>query len=254
MAKKRVDAKTQRAQKEKREKIILGVLLAVLAIVAAIRVPGMLKSGSEGTSAATPTTSLPVTTSTVPGSTAGGSGLVGDQQYVPSDGQLAGLERLSGGNPFRLQPGESQTTGGATTSTTIKTSTSTTTTNPSGKAQEPYLSASLSVNGVPEEVNVRAQFPASSRFFVLVSAAAKSVKISIAGGSFANGVSTITLTKGKSVTLANTADGTRYEIKLLSTSKKAATTTATVSSTATTGSETPPLPTVAGLTTPTASG
>jgi hypothetical protein len=242
---KRVDAKTQKAQKEKREKIILGVLLAALAIVAAIRVPGMLKSGGSGvTTAATPTTSLPVMTSSGPGSTSGGSGLTGDQQYIPSDGQLAGLERLSGGNPFRVEPGASAATGAASSSSTsTSASTTGTSTNPSENLPQPYLSATLSVNDVREEVNVRAQFPASSPFFVLVSAAAKSVKISIAGGSLANGASSITIKKGESVTLANTADGTQFTIALISTSKKAATTTST-STSATSTSGSPPPPTV----------
>jgi hypothetical protein len=249
---KRVDAKTQKAQKEKREKIMLGVLLAVLAVVAAVRVPGMLKSGGSGaTTAATPTTSLPVMTGTGPGSTSGGLGLTGDQQYIPSDGQLAGLERLSGGNPFRVEPGASETNGAAAPTSTSSTATGTST-NPSENLLQPYLSATLSVNGVREEVNVRAQFPASSPFFVLASAAAKSVKITIAGGSLANGASSITIKKGESVTLANTADGTQFTITLISTSKKAATITSTSGSVTSTTSGSPPPPTVAGGTTPTA--
>ena len=42
-------------------------------------------------------------------------------------------------------------------------------------------------------------------------------KIGIAGGALASGAGTVTLRPGKPVTLVNTADGTRYELKLVST-------------------------------------
>ena len=43
-----------------------------------------------------------------------------------------------------------------------------------------------------------------------------SVKIGIAGGSFESGGATVTLQKNKPLTLMNTADGTRYVLRLIS--------------------------------------
>ncbi len=43
----------------------------------------------------------------------------------------------------------------------------------------------------------------------------KSVEIGIAGGEYASGGETITLALGKKLTLQNTADGSRYELELL---------------------------------------
>ena len=73
----------------------------------------------------------------------------------------------------------------------------------------------ISVNGESDNVRLGASFPVSSPTFKLVSLTAKGAKISIAGGSLANGAPTITLTTGKPLTLMNTADGTRYVLRLL---------------------------------------
>jgi hypothetical protein len=50
--------------------------------------------------------------------------------------------------------------------------------------------------------------------FVLVSLKKKQAKIGVAGGTFDDGA-TVTLTFGKKLTLANTATGVRYELKLV---------------------------------------
>jgi hypothetical protein len=54
----------------------------------------------------------------------------------------------------------------------------------------------------------------SDPIFKLVAATRKTAKIAIDGGSYASGEATITLKKGQPVTLANTADGTRYRLVL----------------------------------------
>jgi len=51
--------------------------------------------------------------------------------------------------------------------------------------------------------------------FSLVSLNESSAKIGIAGGSYESGAATVTLTKGKTVTLMNTADGSRYVLRLV---------------------------------------
>ncbi len=62
-----------------------------------------------------------------------------------------------------------------------------------------------------------ATFPAADPVFQLVSVTRTTAKVGISGGSLSTGTN-VTLTKGKKVTLMNTADGTRYELVLVSTS------------------------------------
>jgi hypothetical protein len=76
--------------------------------------------------------------------------------------------------------------------------------------------ATISINGESESVSLGAQFPASNPTFTLVSLTKTSAKIGIAGGSFESGGATITLQKNKPLTLMNTADGTRYILRLIS--------------------------------------
>jgi hypothetical protein len=89
------------------------------------------------------------------------------------------------------------------------------------------------VNGVSESVQSGAAFPAANPLFQLVSISATSAKISVVGGSYASGSPTVALKVGKSVTLQNTADGTRYTIQLMpqGTTATAATGSAAPSST-----------------------
>ena len=74
------------------------------------------------------------------------------------------------------------------------------------------------MNGVREEVAVGGEFPKDGPYFVLVAVGPSSARIGIAGGSYASGEQTATVGKGKTLVLQNTADGTRYEIKLVGTS------------------------------------
>ena len=75
--------------------------------------------------------------------------------------------------------------------------------------------ATITVNGVANQVSVGTSFPAASPVFTLVSLTPSAAKIGIAGGSYENGEATVTLAKGKTVTLMNTADGTRYVLRLV---------------------------------------
>ena len=77
--------------------------------------------------------------------------------------------------------------------------------------------AVIAVNGVESTVSVKGEFPTDVPVFVLVSVGKGVAKIAIAGGAFASGAPTITLTAGKTITLVNTADGVRYELKLVRT-------------------------------------
>jgi hypothetical protein len=78
--------------------------------------------------------------------------------------------------------------------------------------------ARISVNGVAEDVTLNATFPASSSIFRLVSLAGGSAQIAIVGGAYETGAKTVKLTKSKPLTLMNMAEGTRYELVLVSVS------------------------------------
>jgi hypothetical protein len=91
---------------------------------------------------------------------------------------------------------------------------------PAGQPAAPApTSAVIGVNGVLGSVSVGTDFPAASAtvstpLFHLVTLTEHTAKISIAGGSYADGTPTVTLVEGKPLTLENTADGTRYTLKL----------------------------------------
>jgi hypothetical protein len=86
----------------------------------------------------------------------------------------------------------------------------------------PFLSAVISVNETSGLVGVHTNFPTAAPLFHLLSLTKTTAKISVAGGSLASGAPTLTLHLDKPVTLANTADGTRYRLVLVSTSTKPA--------------------------------
>ena len=94
------------------------------------------------------------------------------------------------------------------------------TTKPASAATAPakVTTATITVNGLAGQVSVGASFPASSPVFTLVSLTPRAAKIGIAGGSYENGAATVTLAKGKTVTLMNTADGMRYVLRLVAVS------------------------------------
>src|SRR4029079_1940401 len=96
-------------------------------------------------------------------------------------------------------------------------------TQPPGSGSPPAkpTSALISVNGAGETVSVGAQFPASSPVFVLVSLKRSSARIAIAGCTLQGG-GAVTLKKGRPLTLMNTADGTRYVLRLVSVSTPSA--------------------------------
>ena len=71
------------------------------------------------------------------------------------------------------------------------------------------------MNGSSESVTSGSNFPAASPVFQLLSLTATTAKVSVVGGSYASGAATLTLKVNTSVTLVNTADGTRYTLLLL---------------------------------------
>jgi hypothetical protein len=173
---------------------------------------------------------------------ASSSGLVNsDPAPAASDGQLGNLDQFVAKDPFKQQlavtgstdassgssdsssgsgdggsTGKTPTPPSADGSAVPPTDTTSGPTAPTPPVADPTI-ATISVNGASQDVQAGGTFPksASQPFFRLVSLGPTSVKIGIAGGSLAGGDPTVTLAKGKKLTLMNTADGTKYVLQLL---------------------------------------
>jgi len=235
--------------KAKKQKIIAIGGSVVLLAVLAFEIPNTMKmlkqtsgQGSQSSSqpAATTTTTAstapaagtppadgsltpPSLSGSAPASTpASSSGLVNSDPAPPAaDGQLANLDKFTAKDPFKQQlavTGNTDTSSGSDgssgkTSTTpdgsVVPPTATTPSAPTPPPANPTI-ATISVNGANEDVQTDGTFPKAQPFFRLVSLGSSSVKIGIAGGSLAGGGQTVTLAKGKTLTLMNTADGTKF--------------------------------------------
>jgi hypothetical protein len=154
----------------------------------------------------------------------------------PNSGQLVSFSKFKSKDPFHQQisdcGAESSASGasGCGSSTTPASSKPASTQKPGSSSAPSSLvvtsgskqiavkakQATISVNGIAGAVTVGGSFPTSAPVFTLVSLTRTSAKIGIAGGSYENGAATVTLVKGKTVTLMNTADGARYTLRLLS--------------------------------------
>jgi hypothetical protein len=245
---KKIDPKAK-AKKQKIYAAVGGVLLLGLL---AFQVPRTMKmlhpANTSGTTASTPapapTTTGPIAAPSLGGgnvtavSSSGADGGLGnpDAAPVPQSGQLLAFGLFRTKDPFaqQLKLKCAGTTGGTCGTTTAPTGTSpatTTSTSPSpsgvsnGAPSRPVVparaaatTAVILVNGNSENVQAGGQFPKADPVFTLVSLTATTAKIGIAGGSLESGSQTVTLKKNKPVTLMNTADGTRYLLRLVSTS------------------------------------
>ncbi|MGH3071868.1 MAG: hypothetical protein ACRDNB_06310 [Gaiellaceae bacterium] len=249
MAAKRVDPLKAKAAKQK--KIAIGGAVLLLALLAyqgpktmkMLQGPQAIEPPAAATTTPAPSAEVPVVgAETTPGAAAPGAGTdlasVADSDAAPTpeQGQLATFERFASKDPFaqQAQPvpakqvptdpkddekadadkesedkpaGEDSGSDGGFTSG-----------DPAPpKPVENATATSISVNGVAEDVALEASFPKDEPTFVLVSVAedGKSVQIGIAGGEYATGGETMKLGLGKKLTLQNTADGSRYEVELL---------------------------------------
>ena len=247
---KKIDPKA----KAKRQKIYAGIGGVILLAVLAFQVPRTLKmmhpadaSSSSPPPAATPaSTPTPISAPSLSGGNAaaaaaapGGDGITDpDAVPPPQSGQLLAFGLFRSKDPFVQQlklngatgPTGAISSGGPTGASGPaaggsggsgvgggSTPTSPPASTPAAPAT-PLTTAVISVNGAPESVQVGGTFPTADPYFKLVSLTKKGAKISIAGGTLENGAPTVTLTKNKALTLMNTADGTRYVLRLVSVS------------------------------------
>jgi hypothetical protein len=221
---KKFDAKA----KAKRQKIILAVLGVLFLGVLAYEVPSLMKtmnkkppaSSPVATPAPTPTPVAPTpgAVAGIPVSTPGASLPDSDPAAQAGSGQLLSFDRFSSKDPFVQQANTAKAPAAPATPAAPPPPPPPP---PPAVSKQPgaakRTSAQISVNGETEQVNAGATFPAADPVFQLVSVTKTTAKVGISGGSLSTGT-TVTLTKGKKVTLMNTADGTRYELVLVSTS------------------------------------
>ncbi len=299
MARKKVDLKAVKAKKQKKFLVVGAVLFVALLAVSVPKTMKMLHPAPhkykhkhalaarrmQAQAAASGAAALPSVP--VPSTPTGNAVLTAQLAPAAREGQLSALSAtFNSKDPFRqlIDEDASSSAGAETTppakpDATLKvvpsskpaatepaTPTATApTTAPAAAAPEvhkvvlPFLSAVISVNGVRQGVDVKVDFPADAPLFHLVSLTKRTAKISVSGGSLANGKATLTLRRGQPLTLVNTADGTRYRLVLVSTSSSAAATppadeaSGTAAQT-TTPTTTTPAPTAETTTTPTIGG
>jgi len=236
--------------KEKKQKIIAAVGGVLLLGLLAFQVPRTMKMLNQSATPPPPPATAPSTVPTDPsvlptpgavgegaGPTASGGGTLVDSDLQPTaaSGQLEAFGRFSSKDPFVEQIQEPGSGGGGDSGSGSSSSSSGGSKQPSesgdggvvGKPSAPSGgggskpsaaagSALISVNGTEETVAVGGDFPKDSPVFTLVKLVGGEARIAIAGGALASGSPTTTLRKGKTLTLVNTADGTRYELKLVS--------------------------------------
>lgn len=226
MAAKKVDAKA----KAKRQKIILAVLGVVFLAVLAWQVPSVLKimnkkppvAATTPPAAPVPGTPVPPVSGTpVAATPTPGAGLTdSDPAAQAAGGQLVTFDRFSSKDPFQQQARIVASTSSAPADPKVGVASG----DPSSSSKPPPpppapapTSAQISVNGSSETVSKGGTFPQSDPVFVLVSVSRTTAQVAISGGSLDSGGATLTLRKGKKLTLENTVDSARYVLLLVST-------------------------------------
>jgi hypothetical protein len=234
MARRHVDPLKAKQKKQKIVAGVLGLLFVGLLVFQVPRVMKQLHPPAPEHSASTTPTPAPVTgTPSLAAPTLRGAEQPAAGSSDPSlaaagvpvqDGQLASFSRFASKDPFAQQLSE---TGGSSSGSSAGSGSSGTGSGASapasGGTKQPASGiAVISVNGTLYSVPVGTDFPQASAtdqslvpVFHLVSLTAHTAKISIVGGSYSSGTPTVTLQEKKTVTLMNTADGTRYKITLM---------------------------------------
>ena len=270
MANKRVDSLKA---KQKKQKIVAAVLGVLFLGVAAFQGPKLWKqlhptasqarpSYNETTTATAGTPSLAAPSlsgNQSPAAPSSSDSLASTPAPKVADGQLSSFSLFASKDPFAQQlsdsPTGSSSSSSGSSSGRAKSSSGggggssgggSSSSGGSASAPKPGT-AVISVNGTLYSVAVGNDFPDASStdpsiqpLFHLVSVTAHTAKISIVGGSYANGAPTVTLQENKPVTLMNTADGTRYKLILKPVGTPVAAPAAPTSTTSTTVTVPPP--------------
>jgi hypothetical protein len=222
--------------KQKKQKILLGVLGVVFVGLIAFEAPKVMKklhpAPPTRPSSSASTTAAPAGTPTLAAPTLGGAqqpsatttdatGSLAAAATTVQDGQLASFSRFVSKDPFTQQLSDTASSSPSSAPSGGSSSGSGGSSAPPPSSAPAPGSAVISVNGTLYTVATSTDFPQPTSadaslvpIFHLVSVTAHTAKISIAGGSYATGAQTVTLRENKPVTLMNTADGTRYTLIL----------------------------------------
>lgn len=220
MARKPQDRAREKARKQKIILACLGVVFVLLVVIQGPKTLKLLNGTPAAPVVAGPTTTTTPAVSATPPSVVAvpPSALVSAVQPTVDAGQLREFSHFASKDPFASQAPTPSTTSTTATSTTP---TSTTQKAPPAPPSPPPTSAVISLNGDLMSVTVNTDFPTSGTVFSrigslfhLESLTKTAAKVTIVGGSYADGAPALTLTLGKPVTLQNTADGTRYTLVL----------------------------------------
>jgi hypothetical protein len=225
------------AKDRKMKKVAIG-LSVVLALVLAFEVPKVLNSGPKTSSTPPAATTSGATGTATPAVTPAGTAAaavtpVASSKLPNSDtaprvgkAQLYSFSHFAGKDPFVQQvvdmpqgPGN----GGNSSSSASNTPTATAG-NTAAKVNNQHPTrtlaargaARISINGSVQVVRVGTSFPSANPLFRLVSVRGGVARIGIASGSYSSGAKTVSLVAGRTLTLVDTADGIRYQLRLLS--------------------------------------
>jgi hypothetical protein len=242
------------AKDKKMKKVAIGLSVVFVAVVAYEVVPLVMHGGGSSAAAAPPattTTSAPTTATpapttatpapaTTPAGTAAAavtptatSAKLANSDETPNVGkaQLYSFSQFSGRDPFAQQiidatAGQPDASGqdaqGNPTQTGTSSGTASTGTTAAVTHHQPTRTlaatgaARIAINGRVQVVRVGASFPSGNPLFRLVSVTNGVAKIGIATGSYSSGAKSVSLRAGRSLTLVDTADGIRYQIRLVS--------------------------------------
>lgn len=233
---------TKAEQKQAKQKKLLLFLIPVLAVLAIVQGPKLMKAVGGGSTTATsaaattgaadtgaastdPAATDPAATDPASTAPAGGDAVAPvtvptgpvelDDSDLPSaadEGQLIAFDRFVGKDPFKqlvVPPDDGQQPDLAPDGEG---------TGESGDGEDPELpdTAVLTINDALESVKLGTVFPAAAPTFRLVAidAAAKLIRIGLVTGTFSTGSPTVELAVGETLTLVSQPDGVRFEIEL----------------------------------------
>jgi hypothetical protein len=233
-----------RAAKDRKTKKVAIALSVVLAAVLVFEVPKVLNHGGGGSAPAAAVATTPATataapttaalTTTPPGTAAAAGTPTANTKLPNSDtlpkvgkAQLYSFSHFAAKDPFVQQVSTAPPQGAQSGSTTTSSGSSSTTAGSTGTAaavtqhQSTRVlavtgAARISINGRVQIVRTGASFPSSNPLFRLVSVSNGVARIGIASGSYSSGARTVSLGAGRSLTLVDTANGIRYQLRLLS--------------------------------------
>jgi hypothetical protein len=224
-------AKFDPKARAKKQKIVAAVLGVVLLGVLAWQVPSLMKTlnkkpppsaapapapapvpGATG-AVVPPATGTPVATSV-----SSGTLVDSDPATQAAGGQLVSFDRFASKDPFAQQLGTPTPPAAGRAASKPAPPPPPPPPPPPAQPAAAATTARISVNGVSEQVGVGGSFPQADPMFVLMSLTATTAKVGIADGTLDTGAPTVTLKKGKKLTLQNTVDGARYELLLIATS------------------------------------